>query len=408
MNRLLALILFILLLTDLHAQNRWNKGYIVTNNGDTLTGKIDNIGNTLYPKTIAFKNDVDQVIKQYSPGEIESFCITTAYQPLYFKSFATDAEVSPENLAFLSNVSKPITQHCAFFAQLLAAGNNKLYAFKDPVIGKKHFLIEYAGGNISELIFKRYFIDNDKTQIGRNEAYKQQLQQLYAHCSKFNFSDISNAQYTTTGMLRLARKYNRCDAIDTGLRYEFKRERSTVDFGLVVGTENTKLTLNGSYLSRAVFNPATTANAGVNMHLTFPNCKGRISFYSELLFTKYDMNTSFGAYVTNTPLAVGIDVTYLKLLTAIRYQLPIAKFTPFLQAGITNGYALSFTATPSIYEYYTPQNYEMSYFASIGLKYDRCELEYRNENSNGFTGGFGGSVFYSQSILFKYYLIQHN
>jgi len=396
------------------AQNKWKDGYVVTQAGDTVHGEIAFKDKPKPPKTLVFRNKKGDE-KHYRPFEVRSFTVHLSGQDVYFKSFSSELDVSPTDLASIDNSPNPTLKKCEFFAQLLVAGKKSLYVCLDSVVGKKHYLIEAQDGALTELINKHYYLDMSRTTALYSEEYKRQLGKLYSDCHIAAIKKIEDAQYSLPSLMHLARDYNKCDKRAEG--YEYKREKAKTVFGVDLGAGKTALDVNGSGYNGITFAPSYSFVAGIFLNCILPHTERRWSICNELLYAGYSMKSD--TYYPNYPYTgvtakANLDISYLKLFTSLRYQYSKYAIRPFAHLGITNGYSISSQATALYHQggladqtgpFIPFRKYEQSWFGGAGISYKKYEAEIRYERGNGFSN-IPQSV--STSAIYLLFLVKYS
>ena len=389
------------------AQNKWKTGYVVNTGGDTLRGKIAYRQRSRSLRSVLFIKDEDSTRTRYTPTELRSLKIQLPFQGLYFKSFVTDINVSPDNLAELTNTPTAKFLKHSFFAQLLVSGKKSLYTYTDTVFNKKHFLIEYPENKLTDLVYKRYYLDNGKTIVMYNTEYIKQLGKFYSDCPSL-IKEINDAQFTAPSLMQLAKAYNQCNQSDTGNRYEFKPEKTKAFFGVDLGADKTTLHAAGAFHDGMKFNSSYNFNAGLFLNIVLPFTRNQWSIYNELMFAQYKMQSSTYQPFSFETAHADVQMSYVKLVTGISYQYPYHQVKPFINAGMVNGIAVSATATEYLHDAGTTdpnttqpltgvKRYEQSYFVGAGITYKKYGAELRYEHGDGFAGS--GCVSTSTSYI---------
>lgn len=151
-----------------HAQNNWQKGYVVTNDNDTLKGFIDQKEWDLNPKKITFtKNKERGEPKIFSAKQISYFEIENAgfYQRHVVSISKDNVGIGFSRNYYVKNVVDTV------FLRILQQGKYvTLFNFKDEI--KNRFYIKNGDQNAVELIYQLY---QDKGIERQNEQYKTQL-----------------------------------------------------------------------------------------------------------------------------------------------------------------------------------------------------------------------------------------
>ncbi|MCF0057045.1 hypothetical protein [Dyadobacter sp. CY356] len=204
-----ALLLFYFSLTTytVLAQNKFEPGYIVDTQKDTLSGYIEYQEWPENPKEIFFKSKMESEVKKYSPKDISTFYV---HEKKYVKAGVLADEsgkaikVSPE-FPF-----HPILEDTVFLLELVP-GVKSLYYLKDSK-GKDHFYI-FKDGQMEWLIYQFYKGGNvqgvDATYIS-NQTYKAQLYDYLKNCSAID-RRINIVSYTKRSLSNIFwRFYENC------------------------------------------------------------------------------------------------------------------------------------------------------------------------------------------------------
>ena len=397
-----SLIILLFISLSIFSQGNWKKGFIVKKNNDTINGHIEfKTINKCFEK-INFNNN--GVITTYFPKQINSFSINIDKQNLHFNSAIVKIELSDNSLSKLTNNPAPNLVLDNIFVQLIVQGTKNLYYYEDMKVGNKHFLIDDNNGNITDLIFKKYYLDVAQTKIGYNEQYKGQLINHLTNCKQINFESINVIKFKIDVLIKLFTDYNNC-FVNQHNSYEYKVEKSKVQFGLIFGCNLSSLQFKSETdkISQSILNNSLGINFGLYMNVPLTKTNNKWAFYNELLYSSYKYTgTGYNIYYNDPSwykkiTDVGISATYLKLFTALRYQTQRYKLKPFFQLGIVNGYAIQSASYSNIESRFfsTTSNetkpmvdfrkYEQSLFLGLGVNYKKVGFEFRYELGNGMS-----------------------
>lgn len=384
----------------LTAASPWRKITLYTTTGDSITGEISIKTTFKSFYAISVRDKVTHVTKEYLPKDVKSFVIHTPEQMLYFKTFQVEADFSQTDLSQLG-ISPLITlEKDMVFAQLLVNGDKELYCYKDNRVYKEHYLLRTSDIEAIDLINKRYYINSTKTSIAYNEEYKKQLNKLLTNSPSVKTERINQTPFRQSELISLIKEYN--TSLNTPNSYELKEERLEVNFGIVGGFNRTSLKFSGANfgLNNATFNKSFGANAGIKLEIIIPKTQKKWSIYNEALLSNYSFSSNevYSYYKDEKDyekVQYQFKATYLKIVNAARFKFP-HEFSPFIQAGIVNGFALNYTssrvkqhvfysASDLSKERYMFRSYEQSAFAGVGCIYKQVGLEVRYEIGNGMS-----------------------
>lgn len=166
------------------AQNKFEPGYVINAQKDTLTGFIEYEEWSQNPVEVSFKSNIESKAQSYLPKDILSFYV---HDKKYVKAAVLadetgrDIKVSPE-FPF-----HPVLEDTVLLLELVP-GVKSLYYLKDKK-DKEHFYIN-RNGQMEWLIFQ--FYKNEKNIPGvdasyvTNQTYKAQVYEYLKNCSSIN------------------------------------------------------------------------------------------------------------------------------------------------------------------------------------------------------------------------------
>ena len=388
-KKFIILLLFSCL--NIWSQGKWEQGYVVTLSNDTVKGLILFKNKSKTPHEI--KIDVKGVIKTYAPIEIRSYTVRMATQDLFFKSVITKLNLVQDNNLYINFSSEPTFITDTIFVQLLVDGKNKLFFHVDNHIVSSHYLMEDNVGNMIDLVYLNYYVNENKIDFASNNLYKTQLITFLTDCNDINTEKINKINFNEADLMALFIAYNNC--IDGPKNnYVYKEDKIKCRFGLVAGINQSSLrfvSLDNS-LSKTKLDKSRGLNFGLFLNVIFPKTGYRLSFYSEVLFNQYNYTgtgnhsaITGSAYIAKSD--VEIKATTLKLFTALRYQTKEFVLNPFIQIGIVNSFVIKSSSITNYYYYKTDfinfRNHEESIFLGIGSNFKKIGIEFRGELGNG-------------------------
>lgn len=408
MNRVIRRLTFgllgFLLLQSSFSQVNFLPGQIVDLKGDPIIGFIDygNWGNN--PDKISFKENLlsDPVI--YSPLDIKEFKVD---DELYVSAIV-DIEISPDKINELELSAEIKIRVDTVFLQAMILGNKSLYYFKAP-LGKDLFYIGEKE-SINLLIYKKYLkkyydhntMVDDAKAVLENNTFIGQLTLYFEDCGSSLQSDINNATYNKKSLENLFLEYYNCSR--TTIAFYKKRDKLITEFGIFSGLSLTNLNFYGEnfdYLTKVDYPQSTDFSIGLYLDLILPRNKRRWSINNELQYSSYNVKGSYLQYDNEnkyTQYLTEIGLSYIKLNNMLRYNLPIKHVFIFLNAGISNGFAISVTNSriknSKIYTLNKTElglaiedirKREFCYNFGMGCKYKKLSFETRYEKGSGLS-----------------------
>lgn len=264
------------------SQTNFKPGYVITINGQTIQGFINEKEWDTNPAIINFKSALSGAeVKNYTPNDITYFEITNSVTYQRYSGFVSTDETNISRLPHGRDSSK---RQDIIFLKLQQKGPNvSLYSYNDA-IKMRYFIADNKAGRTFELLFKQYFIpDMGPITHVENEF----IPQLYDLATKYNPSsaelkqEIEQASYKTPVLRKISRMIN--DMAVDNTHYE---TLSSFDFFIGAGVSASKFKFGGELPFRNATDSKTTYgptfSAGVNF---YTNAKiGRAVFRAELMY----------------------------------------------------------------------------------------------------------------------------
>jgi hypothetical protein len=188
------------------AQSNYKPAYVVTIKGDTLKGEINQkewFGN---PRTIEFKNSAG--VKNYTVDDIRFFELLNSVS---YQRYAGPISIDETNTAKLSNGKDSTIKQDIVFLKIEQKGANvTLYSYVDA-IKTRFYITENNPDNITELVYRIYFLPDHGVQTRSENIF---IPQLYDMATKYNPSserlkrEIESATYSSTDLKSISQKIN--------------------------------------------------------------------------------------------------------------------------------------------------------------------------------------------------------
>lgn len=144
-------------------------------------------------------------------------------------------------------------------------------------------------------------------------------------------------------------------------------------------------------LQNSDFTNSLNFSGGIFLDIRESRNFGKWSINNELLYTSFDFQDSYTPSTSPFPIETELAYSYLKLNTMVRYRFLSQKVIVFMNAGISNGFALSETNSRkgggfgddrAVKE---TRKYEQSLLAGIGALAKKFSIEFRIEKGNGMS-----------------------
>ncbi len=383
------------------AQENFQPGYILQNNGDTVYGSIDYRNWEKSPDRITFKATNNSEPQIYRPMTIKGFMVADAR----YRGAVLQTEVSPVNTNDLDYEPALRFETDTTFLEVLVQGTKELLYYMNEEGNRQFYLCN--GNEISFLTFKKYLKDFEgKTIIAENNNFRNQLSYYFNDCPNLQ-GKISKTPYTQTGLTDLFKAYYGCKQQSS--TYQRNTDKTKVTFGLEAGLSMTSIKFNQNddfdYLSNADFSSSFNPAGGVFLNIRFPRNFGKFSLHNELFINTYNLTGSYTDYTNENKYVITnstLGFTYLKLNTLFRFSRPVGKNSLFFNAGISNGLCIMYNnqrvVTSKFYTTETvvtkeavegPRKFELGFIGGLGLQHKDFTFEFRYERSNGMSDFLG-------------------
>ncbi len=381
------LIFFFSLSQKSFSQKNMLPGYIIQQNGDTLYGMIDYRNWKKNPKSIKFSKNNHKKLSELSPKDIKEFKVNDEM----YVSAKVNTEISSEELKWLNYNSKLDLISDTVFLKILFKGDKSLYVYSFKT--KNNFYID-NNSNFELLKYKKYFkTKNGNKGIAENKNYLGQLSVYLKGYPNIN-SKLKKTKYKQSDLYKLFKSYYKY--FPTDLVYMKTKKSFYSDVGIKIGGSSTNMDISIESLNNLIQGRSLNFSGAIFYDLILPWYLQKWSFYNEISISSYKfegVDDSFSGNVLNSE----IGYTYLSLNNLVKYKYPIGALYIFLNAGISNGYAVKETFNLKEISKETgnvlseekilrdTRRYEQGFILGTGIKLKNFSLEFRFKQGNGMS-----------------------
>jgi hypothetical protein len=389
-KKVLFVFLFVIFfLQNIFAQKNYVEGHIVTFENDTLSGFIDYQNWKKNPKFISFRKMKKSATIVYSPKEIKEFEVGAEIYISTSVKIGTD----PIKLKELSNNKEFSFTYEMVFLQTLIKGDKGLYLFRNKI--KSQFYI-FENGSYKLLEYKQYIVNTEGEKLLReNKTYLSQLAQYLKDCASLQRT-LKDTKYTIKSLENLFEFYYDCSS--SVVEFQKKSKKPIYHVGLVAGGSMSILRFKkgnrSSFVKDRNLAPSYNFTGGGFLEIILPRNFQKWSFYSELLYTQY--NIAFEEDNANSTLGLYYDLAYIRLNNMIRYHYYLNDLKLFVNAGISfgvtvkhNSYQSPESKLPAIFGETSSSEpipigtlIEFGGLAGVGLKFNKLSAELRYEKGD--------------------------
>jgi hypothetical protein len=379
MKGLVLLTITICLSTVGFSQADFRKGYVITNERDTLFGLVDYKVGTRPYKWCDFKEIKSQKITTYQPGEIVGY------------GFVFDKFFESREVLLLPEPSKLV------FFEVIVSGTVSLYKYE------QNYFVEKNDEGLHKLTNEYIETVIDGKSVFKNtNQHIITLNMLLSDCGSVSARN-QKASLSEKYLTSLIEKYNTCKGTPTAT-YKNKKVPVRSKFGIYAGVNISQLDFvnkNAGYdhLDGSFDSPNSPA-IGVSLDISSPRINERLSFHIGIQYFNSEYNRfsqeDNGTKTTHST----FKMQQVKIPLGIQYTFGRKDFSPFIAIGMSGTAYLSsdfkviqeveFNNTTEVYKYdgSVPKNNQIGIWGGCGIlksiskKLD-ASLELRYELTNG-------------------------
>ena len=311
------------------AQAIFEAGYVVSLEGDTLRGQIDNREWIRNPEEIRFRIDEAERIRTFTPHQLSAFYVSGE---LYERRVVRIDEMSLRAGELVKQ--GPSARTDTVFLAVLVKGKLSLYAYRDE---RMHFYLEDRTG-LQELIHHEY-----KTLRGRTtyQITEQLYQNQVVHVAALNCPDVEveGISYLLPAVKQFVEACNRRSAPGS-VRFVRETRQTVLRHELFVGASRTELALglSGGGIS---FSPSRAPTFGYALAFERGGARGRRTVLLGLQLRSFEMQSP-ERYRSIRDLS--IQAHYLRASVGYRHQLWAGALRPSVETDLTVSTPLRYQA----------------------------------------------------------------
>lgn len=302
----MTLLLVTIVTLQTFGQIKFEKGYIINNDGVKTECLINNHDWNNNPSEISYKiGESDQVLK----GDLTNIAEFKVYQSYRYVRVKTQIDQSPMDMAKLSEDRNPIWKEQTEFLKVLVDGKAILYTYVNSFIIRYFYSI--SGSEVKQLIYKEWLYDEggegNNYKLRTNNTYKQQLS-LEVPLANGNKSATSTLNYTKSQLINYFKKYNASFKVDqikeneesvsqsVNLEANKLDKRNILNIKVTTGINyqnpfSLDLTSQSSNYYHVNFNPYTSLRYGLETEVFLPFNKNKWSVVFDGNYQKSDIKS---------------------------------------------------------------------------------------------------------------------
>jgi hypothetical protein len=358
------LVLFVLLSLNVQAQDKFIKGYIVTNSSETKECFFDAANLFFKTNEVKYKLAVDADLLVSTPNELKEFGIENV---LKIVSRKVDIEVSSNSLNNMSKEREPQNENKTVFLQYLVQGDYNLLKYNSA--DKVNFYLE-KDNILEQLIFKKYQLNGI---VRENVSFKSQLYKSLT-CNITN-QDIEKLSYEEKKITEIVIKHNSCVNQESLVVYNKNdyEKKTTINVYAKVGLKSLNINVVRNDLANPKFFETDfsgiTPVIGMEVELILPVDYNKVSMYLNPTFSSYKASNGDPDGTTRE-----IKLALLEVTLGARYYLKSNQNGFYINGGLTYAQAAIFNSFYEVNMYGTSRvtfnkfNPEIMFNGGLGYK----------------------------------------
>jgi hypothetical protein len=318
---------------ELYAQANFLKGFVVTLQGDTLKGYVNDRQWDISPTSIEFKKETNEREQTFGLKDIVSFEVNA----VKYLAVEVEVEVSPYLIEKMDTISTFTTKKVRVFIKQLVSGPKSLYRFADK--NDHPFYYIFNEGQFELLKHKRYFRyhlvtthgNSAKKVILENKAYLAQVVRYLSDCMDVN-RQLQYTKYDQRSLIELFELYYRCRP-NSKPSFHTKNDNYRFEMGPLLYLATPSLSFSGAnfarnYPVRTSFTTSSITSIGFAGDFVFKNANRKFTLGSELIYNSLKATGNYTVFVTNDDYekyTTQVDISIVRLNTIFRMSKNIGK-----------------------------------------------------------------------------------
>jgi len=363
--RFIFIILGLIYSEIMDAQLNYKEGIIITNEGDSIKGLVNDGGFDKNYRYCLFKENSRSKATKYYPHELKAYKINE-------EKYYVSKEVEVNNINRYT------------FVEVLLDGNISLYYY--PAMKDLSYFLEkndklFCLKNLKIDIYPSRYVYGPVIIIETKE-YIDTLRTIF-HDSKAVKSYIGQVQYNHESLIAIIRKYLiDTDTNDVKIFYQKNMRLSKSSVGLIAGTQVSQMKFTEN---KTTSNVVRSYPVGLIYSHPLPIFNEKLCFQAELIY--YKLSSYEGAYnIINTDSMTHIsyksNYNVVSIPFMLKYYFFKKKLSPSVGIGKESGFIINSDFNYSSITYYHDKtisdlkrddyllyNFQKGWFADIGLDY---------------------------------------
>lgn len=361
--------LMLFLVFNINAQNYFESGYLIDNQGVKKECFIQNLDWKNNPSRFKYRLDTDSPVLVGTLDSISEFGFENG---LEYKRFDVKIDKSLDIPSQIDSKKDPYFVQEKLFLQKIVDGKAKLFMYSETNLIRFFYQIE--DGEIIQLIYKKYF--DKKEIVRRNNYYKKQLFDVLKN-EKMTQKDFDFIDYTQKDISKVFQKYNSA-YLDTVHEKVKNYSENEFRFGLSLGVRISKLSLYPLVITTGDdvinFDRELAPYVGFDLEYTLPFNNNKWNIIISPNYYEYKSTQEWIYYKStamNKTSIVTADFKYIEIPIALKYNFFIDNNNSiFLKVGSAYEKDIDAKITSDPNPEYTNIELIQSFSAFTGLGYN--------------------------------------
>jgi hypothetical protein len=276
--------LILLIATASFAQVEFEKGYFIDNQDIRTECLIRNVDWKDTPGSFDFKLTEESKTETRKDYQVAEFGVDKNK----YISVEVDLDQSSDWTERLSTIRTPEYKRVRVFLKLIVDGKYKLYRYNMNEMTR--FFFRDSTGSIKPLVYKRFFTDNTRLSIARNNLFRLQLAAAVKCENESSKLETEKLNYTNTDLIKYFQSVNACngssiasDVVEARAKGKFHLKASVFLGQHSLGFEHQNFTSHD-------FGSKTYVSLGAEAEYIVPLLNNKWSAIAEVSYNKFEQD----------------------------------------------------------------------------------------------------------------------
>lgn len=309
--------LLILVLSITFAQDKFQKGFFINNDGNKIECLIKNVDWMSNPNEFNYRLNENEPLQTGNISSVKEFQI---YDQLYFKRINVGIDRSSSRIEELSQQSEPEFKKEILFLKVLVEGKSTLYSYEDGNL-RRYFYEKDNNGKVEQFVYKQYL--NPQDFVSENKTYLNQLQYNF-RIENLPDTYYENIDYYKSDFVKYFIKYNESKKYEYKY-FQVKRNKNLFNLNIRPGYINSIASFNRIFTQETTeFKGKSSFRVGIEAEIILPFNNDKWAIIIEPTYQKYNDVVVYNNGGTNEKTQM-IDYKSIELPIGVRYYFYLNK-----------------------------------------------------------------------------------